>query len=145
MENTSNTHETANGVYSGLPGVDYRDPLCLTVNYLLHSDFRMLVSALKGVSIINVIEIKSCELIQYWIKCPKEHDNLITDYAFQTFIKNPVFQRYYHNSDAFKKIAEKYIDENKSSCKVCGKVTEAITLGGECEACLNARLFPNAR
>ena len=41
----------------------------------------------------------------------KEKENDITDMAFMTWIKNPVFQKYYHDTRAFKEIAEKYVTE----------------------------------
>ena len=92
---------------------EYKQPLCLTVTYRLAFEFRRLVEQLKDCHIEKVIEIKSGYdgFIQYWIKCPKEHENLITDYAFMTYIKNPVFQKYYHETKAFEEIAEQYINE----------------------------------
>jgi len=86
-------------------------PLCLTVKYALSFEFRELVEQMQDCKIKNVIEIKSGELLQYWIECPKEKENEITDMAFMTWIKNPVFQKYYHDTRAFQKIAEKYVSE----------------------------------
>jgi hypothetical protein len=45
----------------------------------------------KDCKIKNVIEIKSGELLQYWIECPKEKEKNY-GYAFMTWIKNPSFQ-----------------------------------------------------
>jgi hypothetical protein len=108
----SNEVETGNlqqGAVSG--SLQYREPLCLTVKYALAFDFRALVEQMQDCKIKNVIEIKSGELLQYWIDCPKEKENDITDMAFMTWIKNPVFQKYYHDTRAFKEIAEKYVTE----------------------------------
>lgn len=91
--------------------LQFREPLCLTVKYALAFEFRALVERMQDCKIKNVIEIKSCELLQYWIECPKEKENEITDMAFMTWIKNPVFQKYYHDTRAFQEIAEKYVSE----------------------------------
>src|SRR6185503_8585690 len=98
---------------------EINEPLCLTVKYALVFEFRALVEKEPDCKVRNVIEIKSGELLQYWIDCPKEKDNLITDMAFMTWIKNPIFQKYYHHTEAFKEIAEKYIEE---CCKTLEKV-----------------------
>lgn len=89
---------------------EFKYPLCLTVKYDLASEFRSLVES-EGCKIRNVIEIQSGKLIQYWIDCPKEKENLVTDMAFMTWIKNPVFQKYYHATKAFEAISENYITE----------------------------------
>ncbi|HRN86919.1 MAG TPA: hypothetical protein PK863_06435 [Candidatus Dojkabacteria bacterium] len=91
-----------------------KNPLCLTVKYGLAFEFRRLVEQEANCSILKVIEIKSGELLQYWIDCPKEKENLITDLAFMTWIKNPVFQKYYHETKAFQEIAQDYISEQCS-------------------------------
>lgn len=78
--------------------------LALRTNYALSSDFIILVEQIDGCSIKNVIEIISNELLEYWIECPKEKEDLITEMAFMTFIKNTKFQKYYQNTKAFKKI-----------------------------------------
>jgi hypothetical protein len=91
--------------------LQYREPLCLTVKYALAFEFRALVERMQDCKVKNVIEIKSGELLQYWIECPKEKENEITDMAFMTWIKNPVFQKYYHDTRAFQEIAEKYVSE----------------------------------
>ena len=91
--------------------LQFLEPLCLTVKYALAFEFRALVEQMQDCKIKNVIEIKSCELLQYWIECPKEKENEITDMAFMTWIKNPVFQKYYHETRSFQEIAEKYVSE----------------------------------
>ncbi len=78
------------------------------IKFELSYEFKTLVEK-EGGEIKNVCEIKSGEILQYWIICPKEKEGLISDYAFQTWIKNPVFQKYYHVSKEFQKIADKYI------------------------------------
>lgn len=107
-----NTEETANSDLGAVSGsLQFIEPLCLTVKYALAFEFRSLVEQMKDCKIKNVIEIKSGELLQYWIECPKEKENEITDMAFMTWIKNPVFQKYYHNTKAFKEIADTYVLE----------------------------------
>lgn len=106
MEEYAASCQTA---FSG--SLQFRKPLCLTVKYALAFEFRALVEQMKDCKIKNVIEIKSGELLQYWIECPKEKENDITDMAFMTWIKNPVFQKYYHDTRAFQEIAEKYVSE----------------------------------
>lgn len=91
--------------------LQFREPLCLTVKYALAFDFRALVESMADCKIKNVIEIKSGELLQYWIECPKEKENEITDMAFMTWVKNPVFQKYYHDTRAFREIADKYVSQ----------------------------------
>ena len=91
--------------------LQFREPLCLTVKYALAFEFRALVERIADCKVKNVIEIKSGELLQYWIECPKEKENEITDMAFMTWIKNPVFQKYYHDTMAFQEIADKYVSE----------------------------------
>lgn len=90
---------------------EFKEPLCLTVKYDLSFEFRTLVESEEKCIIKNVIEIQSGKLIQYWIDCPKEKDNIITDMAFMTWIRNPVFQKYYHGTKAFETISENYIAE----------------------------------
>lgn len=94
-----------------LPAVEFREPLCLRVKYELSAEFVLKVNSEKGCRVQKVIEILNCKMLEYWIDCPKEKENLITDYAFMTWIKNPVFQKYYHGSRAFEKIADDYISE----------------------------------
>ena len=82
------------------------------VKFELANYFRELAEK-EGCEIKNVCEIKSGEILQYWIICPKEKECIISDYAFQTWIKNPVFQKYYHHSKEFQKIADKYISDRE--------------------------------
>lgn len=91
---------------------EYKEPLILSVKYALMNEFLELVRR-EELEIKKVVELVNCEVLQYWIDCPKEKENLITDYAFMTFIKNPVFQKYYHGTKAFEEIAEKYIKERE--------------------------------
>ena len=110
------------------------ETLCLTVKYDLAYDFKVLVQSVQGCKIKNVIEMKTGELIQYWIECPKEKENEITEMAFMTWVRNPVFQMYYHHSKAFQEIAERYISER---CPTCGStdLTEAPHMGTNCNRC----------
>lgn len=87
-------------------------PLCLRVNYDLSTEFVSKVKS-EGCKIEKVIEIINCKLLEYWIDCPKEKENIISDYAFMTFIKNPVFQMHYSGTKAFESLAEKYIQERE--------------------------------
>jgi len=88
-------------------------PLCLRVNYELSTEFVSMVHSEKDCKVQKVIEILNCKVLEYWIECPKEKENIISDYAFMTWIKNPVFQKYYQDSKAFKEIAEKYLSEKE--------------------------------
>ena len=107
LDNTENPQHDAKLPVIG--SLQFREPLCLTVKYALAFEFRALVEKMQDCKIKNVIEIKSGELLQYWIECPKEKENDITDMAFMTWIKNPVFQKYYHDTRAFQEIADKYV------------------------------------
>lgn len=103
---------SANLVQNGmLPAVEFREPICLRVKFELSAEFVSKVNSEEGCKVQNVFEILSCKMLEYWIDCPKEKENLITDYAFMTWIKNPVFQKYYHGTRAFEEIAENYISE----------------------------------
>lgn len=92
----------------------FKLPIAFNVKYELMNEFRRLVEAHPDCKVKNVIEIKTCRVIQYWIDCPKSLEALISDYAFMTWIANPVFQKYYHGTPAFEKIANKYIAENEN-------------------------------
>jgi hypothetical protein len=70
-------------------------PLRLIVNYDRALKFRELVEQIKDCKVRNVIEIKTCEVLEYWIDCPEEQEEKITDMAFMTWITNPEFQKYY--------------------------------------------------
>lgn len=85
--------------------------ICLSVRYQLANNFRSLVEALPNCKVQNVVEISNCKILQYIIDCPKEHEGVIVDYAFMTWIKNPVFQKYYGGTKEFDAIAEAYIKE----------------------------------
>ncbi len=87
------------------------EPLCLTVRFALAYEFRALVEQIPNCKIINVFEINQGNLLQYWIECPKESEDLIVDMAFMTWIKNPVFQKYYHDTKAFQTILTDYIEQ----------------------------------
>lgn len=89
----------------------YKEPLCLNVKYELAFEFRALVEKIPNCEVRKVIEIKTCEILQYWIDCPKEKEDEIVDMAFMTWIKNPEFQKYYKETPAFKKMIEGDISE----------------------------------
>ena len=74
------------------------------VKYQLHGEFRRLVEQLPSCKVVKVIEMKTCELLQYWIECPKESEEQINNMAFMTFIKNPEFQTYYKGTKAFQEL-----------------------------------------
>ena len=86
--------------------------LYLTVNYDLSNEFRQKVIS-ENCKIENVLEISSGFVIGFVINCPKEKEDLITDFAFMTWIRNPEFQKYYTGSKAFDKIAKQYEDEKQ--------------------------------
>lgn len=89
------------------------EPLIVSTEYRLSGNFRQLAEQ-NGCKIKNVIELINCKVLQFWIECPKEIENEITDMAFMTWIKNPVFQKYYHGTPEFEKIAADYIKEQES-------------------------------
>jgi hypothetical protein len=91
------------------------EPLILSVKYELASEFSLKVNSEPGCKTNKVIELVNCKVLQYWIDCPKEKEDLISDYAFMTWIKNPVFQKYYHESEKFKAIAEEYLKSKAES------------------------------
>jgi hypothetical protein len=87
--------------------------LCLRVKYELSNEFVQKVNS-EGCKIEKVIELLNCKMLEYWINCSKEKEELITNFAFMTWIKNPVFQKYYHGSKAFEDISQQYINERLS-------------------------------
>lgn len=95
--------------------IDSFYPLILSVKYELANDFRRLVEKTNPCKVEKVTELVSYSVLQYWIICPKELEAIITDYAFMTWIKNPVFQKYYHETQAFIAISENYINERQSN------------------------------
>lgn len=109
MNEQSNTTETAIDTNRLLTPVF---PLYLTVNYDLANEFRQKVIN-ESCKIENVLEISSGFVIGFVIFCPKEKEELITDFAFMTWIKNPECQKYYSGSKAFDKIAKQYEDEKQ--------------------------------
>lgn len=86
-------------------------PTGFMVNYALVYEFRNLVEQDRRCKVINVTEVVSEKVSYVEIRYPKEKGALISDYAFMTWISNPVFQRYYHESKVYQMIAEKYINE----------------------------------
>lgn len=84
------------------------------VNYNLSSDFVDKVNSEGNGYIKNVFEYISGELLQYWIECPPNKVEIIQEYAFMTFIKNPKFQKHYASSKNYKPIGEKYNAEHGS-------------------------------
>lgn len=87
----------------------YQSPVEVFINYELSVDCRRLIEALPDCSIVKVVEIISCKVLAFWVNCPKELEKEVSDIAFMTFIKNPVFQRRYQGTKAFDVIAERYI------------------------------------
>lgn len=115
MQSVENMQSSGNIANAVLPAVEFREPLCLRVKYGLSAEFVSKVNSEKDCKVQNVFEILNCKMLEYWIDCPKEKESLITDYAFMTWIKNPVFQKYYHGSKAFELIAENYIAERNKN------------------------------
>ena len=83
-------------------------PIELIVNYALHLEFRTKVQALPNCRVLRVVEIKSNELILYWIEAPDVLAEHIVELAFMTFIKNPEFQKHYSGYRAFERIADEW-------------------------------------
>lgn len=92
----------------------YKMPLCLRVKFELMNEFALKVGAEEDCKVVKVIELLTCKMIEYWIECPVEKDEKITEWAFMTWIKNPKFQKYYSDSENFKKIAEAYLIETQT-------------------------------
>lgn len=76
--------------------------ISLFVNSKLSSAFRDKVNEQQRCSIKNVLEIIRGELLEYWIECPSEKIEHLTELAFMTFIKNKELQKYYANHRDFK-------------------------------------------
>lgn len=87
---------------------EYKEPLQLLVKYELMNEFALLVGSDRECKITKVIEVLTCKVIQYWIECPKEKEELIRDYAFMTWIRNPKFQKHYLETKAFIEIGKQY-------------------------------------
>lgn len=101
---------------------NFRWPLSLMVNYALANHFVCLVNQIKECKIQNVAEMKACEVLLYLVECPKEKEEIVVDYAFMTWIKNPKIQTHYLDTKEFQEIAEQYlkaqgeIDEKTHRC-----------------------------
>jgi hypothetical protein len=81
-----------------------REPLGLFVYSPLAFAFRGLVERMAECKIKHIIELKSGQLLQYWIECPANKEDEIKEMAFMTWIKNPVYQKYYQDTSAFKEL-----------------------------------------
>lgn len=76
------------------------------VKYSLMQEFRDLAVS-EGCGVVKVIEQISRQLITYILEVPDGKEELISDMAFMTFIRNPRFQKYYDlNEDVQKRIAQ---------------------------------------
>lgn len=64
------------------------------VKYEFAYDFKQLAVE-HGCVYKNMIELRCCVLLSCHLDVPKDKEDLINDMAFQTFIKNPEFQKYY--------------------------------------------------
>lgn len=116
-------------------------PIELGVKYALANEFVSRVAQTDGCKIVNVVELKSGPdgVLIYHVDCDAGKEDLITDYAFMTWIKNPVFQKYYHGTKAFDKISEDYLKSREQTCAFCGSVSPTNGYN-ECENCMNKRL-----
>lgn len=79
----------------------------------LEQDFRELVQKENGKITWNT-EIIMGKWVILFIEVDNSKNELINDMAFMTFVKNPKFQKYYTNSENYKKIANEYITNNGS-------------------------------
>ena len=86
--------------------------LSLHINYALHSNFRQRLSEI-GIKVLNTVEVVNSKVLMYIIDCPKELESDVTDLAFMTWIKNPVFQKYYHGTKEYEAIKEAYLLERE--------------------------------
>lgn len=78
--------------------------IIIPVNYALANEFRNLVGKHSDCEIVNVIEIKVGLILNFHINCPIDKETLIFDYGLMTFIINTEHQKYYNETDAFKKL-----------------------------------------
>jgi hypothetical protein len=69
-------------------------PQVFNVRHALMGQFLSLAQQ-EGCTQQKVIEIICRQMIQYWLIVPEGKEELIHDMAFMTWIKNPVFQKYY--------------------------------------------------
>ena len=86
--------------------------IIIPVNYLLASEFRNLVNKHSDCEIVNIVEVKTNQILNFHIKCNHELEYVLFDYGFMTFIENPKHQKYYNETDTFKKIAKEYVKQN---------------------------------
>lgn len=101
--------------------MEYKEPLILSVKYELSGEFASKVNSEPGCKVTKVIEVLTCKMLQYWIDCPIDKHRIITSYAFMTWIKNPVFQKYYHGTKAFDLIADQYVKDQENKVQPeCG-------------------------
>ena len=77
--------------------------------------FRENIDALPNCKVVNVIAVNPMLMI-YIIEAAPSMEEKIQDYAFMTWIKNPLFQKYYKDYEAYKKIAEAYLIETTNIC-----------------------------
>jgi len=93
------------------------EPLELAVKYYLHSAFRAKAESIAGVKVVNVVEMKTCEVMTYILECLEEHKENVCDLAFMTWITNPIFQKYYHGCEPYEKAKEAYLKERERNEK----------------------------
>lgn len=89
--------------------LDTRKQLSLSVKYALSNDFRSLAESIEGVVVTNVVELKANEVLHYTLLCPHDKQNEVTELGFMTWIRNPVFQKFYSGCSAFAPIAEEFL------------------------------------
>jgi len=68
------------------------------VRLALMNEFRE-KAIFEGCKVVNVIELIRNAVILFILEIPDGKEELITDFAFMTFIKNPKFQKYYELTD----------------------------------------------
>ena len=73
---------------------DYKWPKEYPVQYHLAGQFLSKALA-EGCKQVNVIEQITCNVLLYVLDVPDGKEELISDLAFMTHIKNPKFQKYY--------------------------------------------------
>ena len=64
------------------------------VKYEFAYDF-MQLAVQNGCIYKNMIELMCCKLLSCHLEVPEEKEELINEMAFQTFVSNPIFQKYY--------------------------------------------------
>ena len=64
----------------------FMNTLILPIFFNCHNEFCLDIKRLRECKIVKVREIKTCELLEYWIECPPELEQKVTEMGCNTFI-----------------------------------------------------------